>query len=145
MGGGGQADLLPPEFAPAEAVDPPRKKSRPEELFAHQCRAHRLPPFETQYQFAKSIGRKWSADFAWLQFGLIVEIEGLVMRRLEGQLVVMGRHASITGFKEDAIKYASALMLGFAVLRFEQSQVKDDTAINYTMRVLAARGWRRAQ
>lgn len=145
MSARGQVELLPPEFTPAEPIEPARKKSKPEELFAHQCRAYRLPAFETQYQFAKPLGRKWSSDFAWPQFGLIVEIEGLVMRRLEGQLVVMGRHASITGFKEDAIKYASAVILGFAVLRFEQSQVKDNTAIEYTQRALAARGWRRPE
>jgi very-short-patch-repair endonuclease len=142
MSARGQVELLPPEFEPAEPVERVRKKSKPEEIFGQQCRAYRLPEFRTQYQFATSLGRKWSSDFAWPQFGLIVEIEGLVMRRLEGQLVVMGRHASITGFKEDAIKYASAVVLGFAVLRFEQSQVKDNTAIEYTMRALAAKGWK---
>lgn len=123
------------------------RKAKPgvskEDAFAFQCKAHCLPPFARQALFAKSIGRRWMFDFCWDQYKLAVEIEGLVVRKLGGQLVVTGRHASISGFKEDCIKYASAAMLGWTVIRFEQSQVKNGEAIEYTIRCLAARGWRR--
>jgi very-short-patch-repair endonuclease len=117
------------------------KKQSPEDLFAFHCRSYELPTFVQQGQFAKSIGRKWQFDFSFHEYHLAVEIEGLVVQKLAGQLVVRGRHASISGFKEDCIKYATAATLGWTVLRFEQSQVKDLTAIDFTMKTLQARGW----
>lgn len=119
------------------------KSESKEDLFDFQLRAHRVPTFVRQYPFAKSIGRRWLFDFANEDFHLAVEVEGLVVVRMNGELIVKGRHASITGFREDCLKYASAAMLGWTVLRFEQQQVKDGTAIDMTMRVLYARGWRR--
>lgn len=119
-----------------------KKRQKPEETFASQLRAQRLPEFARQWMFAKPIGRRWLFDFAFLAPYLVaVEIEGLVVMRQHGELVVKGRHASISGFKEDCLKYASAAMLGWTVLRFEQSQVRDNTAIDYTLRVMAAKGW----
>lgn len=134
-----------PRDAIAQTIRARKKaKGRPEDEFEFQLRAHRLPEFVRQWMFAKAeMNRRWQFDFAFLPYKLAVEIEGLVVRRIGRELVVQGRHASITGFKEDAIKYASAAVLGWTVLRFEQSQVKDGTAIEFTMRVLAARGWER--
>ena len=117
-----------------------KTKSSKEDDFDFQCRAYRLPRFERQYPFAKSLGRRWLFDFAWPERKIAIEIEGLVVQKLAGQLVVRGRHASITGFKEDCIKYASAAVLGWRVLRFEQSQVKDGTAIEFAQRVLLPSG-----
>lgn len=142
-------------------------KASPEDEFAFQLEQAQLPKFERKVRFALSIGRKWEFDFACREYMLAVEVEGLVVMRqwvakldgppvpvrgrivnvtsVESQLSVLGRHASITGFREDAIKYASAAMLGWTVLRFEQKQVtdKDRDALAYTQRVLIARGWRR--
>jgi hypothetical protein len=163
-----QADLLPAEFTPAEPVPPSRKKTDPEELFASQCRAYRLPAFETQHLFAKAIGRKWRFDVAFVEYKLAVEIEGLVVMRVwaakligpapiaaNGRVVnvsevkpttvTMGRHATITGMREDCDKYNSAALLGWTVLRFEQKAIKPLDAINMTQRVLAAKGWRGPQ
>jgi len=120
----------------------PRKRDSAEDLFAAQCRAARLPLFERQCTFAKSLGRKWRFDFAFRPFRIAVEIEGLVVRRIAGVPVVMGRHATITGIAEDMLKYNSAALLGWTVLRFRQADVKPKRAIEMTMRVLAARGWR---
>lgn len=118
------------------------EKLKPEEIFEIQCRNRALPPFAMQAAFALKMGRRWKFDFCWHEYHLAIEVEGLVVRKLAGQLVCMGRHASISGFKEDAIKYATAALLGWTVVRFEQSQVKDGTAIDYTMRILEARGWK---
>lgn len=131
-------------YAEHQRIEHKRAKSQSkEDLFEFQLRAHRLPVFVRQYPFAKSIGRRWLFDFANEQFHLAIEVEGLVVMRVNGELIVKGRHASITGFREDCVKYASAAMLGWTVLRFEQGQVKDGTAIDMTQRVLYARGWRR--
>jgi hypothetical protein len=162
-----QADLLSPDFTPAEPIAPEvrkRAKVDPEELFASQCRSYRLPAVLTQHYFAKSIGRRWRFDFAFPDFMLACEIEGMVVRRvweskLEGGgpvvirgyvanvtscspiTVAMGRHATITGFREDAEKYNTAAMLGWTVIRFLQDDIKPGRAIDMTQRVLARKGW----
>ena len=67
---------------PAEPAPSRKPKGDPEELFAAQCRSYRLPRFEQQHYFAKSIGRRWRFDFAFPDYKLAVEIEGLVVRRV---------------------------------------------------------------
>lgn len=132
------------------------KASSKEDLFDFQLRSHGLPAFVRQFPFAESIGRKFRADFASQRYMLMIEIEGLVVQRViiatvvngrvvktTPELICRGRHASISGFKEDCEKYAIAAQLGWTVLRFEQSQVKDGTAIEHTLRVLASKGWSR--
>jgi len=122
-----------------------------EDFFALQCRMRKLPPFARQYPFAAAIKRRWTFDFAWLlprsavtprTIMLAVEIEGVTMMKKDGHWQMGGRHASITGFKEDCIKYNTAIMLGWYVLRFERDQVKQGYAIAMTQRVLHRMGWR---
>jgi very-short-patch-repair endonuclease len=124
-----------------EAQDP-RRSETAEDVFARQCRELRLPPVDRQVLFAKEIGRLWRFDFAFRDYWLAVEIEGLAVQRLAGVLVVRGRHASVTGIREDMQKYNTAALLGWTVLRFEQNMVRPKEAIETTMRVLAARGWK---
>jgi hypothetical protein len=100
-----------------------------------------------QLLFAKeATGRLWRFDFCFPDYWLAVEIEGLAVQRLHDKngpvLVVRGRHASITGIREDMLKYNTAALLGWTVLRFEQVAVRPRDAIEMTMRVLAARGWK---
>lgn len=134
-------------FAPDVLVAPssPRKRGTKRKSasldFAFQCRQNELPAVVPEHRFAKSIGRQWRFDFGFVDYMLAVEIEGLVVRRIAGEMVCTGRHASVQGFREDCLKYASAAVLGWTVIRFEQSQVRDRTAIEYTMRALAQRGW----
>jgi very-short-patch-repair endonuclease len=118
-----------------------RKADGPEDVFAAHCRRFMLPPFEQQLRFAKHIGRQWRFDFAWPQYWLAVELDGVNVRRIGGQLVVSGRHASIEGIRGDHEKINTAILLGWSVLRFLQTDVKPQLAIETTMRVLAARGW----
>jgi len=123
-----------------------RKSERedPAELFDFHARAHKLTPFVREHKFAKeAFGRQWRFDFAWPNLKVAVEIEGLVVRKIGGETVVQGRHANIAGFREDCEKYNAAALLGWTVLRFEQSQVKSGRAIDMTIRVLTNRGWSR--
>lgn len=113
-----------------------------EEDFAQQCRFHRMPVFEREFFFAQQIGRKWRFDFAWRKLMIAVEIEGIVMRKINGIWQMGGAHGSIKGFKEDCIKYNTAALLGWTVLRFEQSMVKSEHALGITKRLLARRGWK---
>jgi hypothetical protein len=123
-----------------------RKRRTAEDEFFYQCRSYQLPEAAREWRFAKGIGRQWRFDFAFLEPYLVaVEIEGLVVMRVKvkGKMrtVSMGGHAMPAHFREDCVKYAQAAILGWTVLRFEQTQVTDKTAIEYTMRMLAARGW----
>lgn len=136
--------------------------SKAAELFALQCRSNLLPEFTREHPFAVKIGRRWRFDFSWeipagafavrRPIRLAVEIEGIVMRQVRIQdprtkaitteRVMGGRHATIGGFKEDCVKYATASLLGWTVLRFEQSQVRSKFAVGMTMRQLHRMGWR---
>jgi len=91
-----------------------------EETFALHCKAHRLPPFVREHMFATaSHDRLWRFDFSWKEFMCAVEIEGLVVRFRDGEQIVTGRHASTTGFSADCVKYATAAILGWTVVRFD--------------------------
>jgi hypothetical protein len=123
-------------------------KPKPEDDFDYQLRSQEFPSYVRQHRFAKeAIGRGWQFDFAWVQYKLAVEIEGLVMRKLldantrEPVWCVYGRHATITGMVEDMTKYNTAAILGWHVMRFEQKAVKDGSAAAETMRFLYSRGW----
>lgn len=122
----------------------PAKKAKrgasKEDLFAFQCKNLQLPTVERNYRFAQSVKRQWKFDFAFVKQKLAVEVEGLVVRRIGGELVCTGRHASIDGFRADCTKYATAALLGWTVLRFEQSQVKTGYAIEMAQKLLFARG-----
>ena len=66
-----------------------------------------IPDPETEYRFAPP--RRWRLDFAWPQWLVAVEIEGLTPTG--------GRHQRVGGFLADAEKYEAALHLGWAVYR----------------------------
>lgn len=118
------------------------KGKKCEQDFADQCRSFRLPTVAREYRFAKSVGRQWRFDFAFPKFMLAIELEGLVVRRVGGELVCGGRHASITGMREDMRKYNTAALMGWTVLRFELAMVKSAEARETVMRFLVARGWK---
>lgn len=133
-------------------IDEPKrkksKKSEAEDEFAFQATAHRLPAFARNFRFAKAIlheetgkPRQWALDFAWPEYRVALEIEGLVFRKIGGELVATGRHVHPDGFREDCIKYAHAQILGWSLLRFDPQQVTKGIAIRYVMDLLAAKGW----
>lgn len=120
----------------------PMDKPNAEDLFAIQLRAFSSLEFVRQFKFAQKIGRLWRFDFAFERYHVAVEIDGVAVRRLQGQLVVLGRHGSIEGIRGDHDKLNHAALLGWHVLRFLQTDVKPRHAIDMTLRVLASRGWR---
>ncbi len=118
--------------------------SKAEELFALQCRALKLPVPQREHMFAAhEFGRLWRFDFSWAAHMVAVEIEGLTVNFRHGKPVVGGRHVSVKGFAEDAIKYAHAAMLGWFVVRWPQNLVKSGLAVELTRQLLVRRGWKR--
>lgn len=80
--------------------------------------APHLPEPVSEYEFARAIGRGWRLDFAWPQSLVAVEIEGITHRT--------GRHQRVEGYSEDCLKYNTALMLGWRVLRFTGQMLEHD-------------------
>jgi very-short-patch-repair endonuclease len=125
-------------------------KKTPEEILEDQLLLLAplgFPKFVRQLMFAKQeLGRQWKFDFAFLEYRLAIEVDGLVVMRDKhsGELVVKGRHATITGMREDFIKGNAAIYLGWSVLHYEQSQVKNGEARDEIVRHLQRRGWKRA-
>lgn len=128
-----------------------RKEPSAEDLFAEQCYRARLPPFCRQERFAVASSefvsdtgkpRQWRFDFAWPAYWLAVEIDGVVVRRVGGRMMTTGRHSDVAGMRDDNEKINAAIYLGWSVLRFLQTDVRPRLALDTTMRVLAARGWK---
>lgn len=93
-----------------------------------------LDGFSRQYRF--HVERLWRFDFAYVEQKVAVEYEGLVMRRVNGQWQTGGRHATITGMREDMAKYNAATILGWRVLRFELQSVRDGSIYDTVAQIL---------
>lgn len=147
------------------------KTANAAEEFGRQIARYNLPPCIRELKFAKGQilpdfpeGRLWRFDYAFPDYKLAVEIEGLVVRRIltaeldgtspivedgrvtnvksvEYTTVAMGGHATITGIREDMEKYTNARYLGWDVLRFEQGCIANKYALKWTMRILSLKGW----
>lgn len=133
------------EPAPRHSIPDAKKESRSkklEHLFASQLDQVPKLVFERQVRFAKSIKRQWRFDFAFPEYRLAVELDGVVVTRINGVIVTLGGHASIDGIRKGYEKINHAAMLGWTVLHFLQGDVAPRHAINMTLRVLAQRGWR---
>ena len=110
-----------------------------EQTFLSQCVQYQLPKVEAQYQFAKPMGRKFSADFAFVEYQLLIEIQGGVW--MQGG----GAHSRPANIDRDIEKQQHAALLGFLILPFTPQQVRSKHAIDWTTRVLFRLGWRPAR
>lgn len=127
----------------AALAKPKSKQKTAEDDFDFQAKAYRLPAYKRQYMFAfESDQREWKFDFAFLDYKVAVEVEGLVMKRIDGKMVCLGRHVHPSGYEEDCIKYATGESLGWHVLRFNQHLVKNGTCIKFVIRTLTNLGWK---
>jgi very-short-patch-repair endonuclease len=91
-----------------------------------QCELVGLPKPTPEVRFAPP--RRWRFDYAFKPQMVAVEIEGGAFSR--------GRHTRGAGFIADMEKYNTAVALGWKVLRFTPSQVKDGTALGFIENVL---------
>lgn len=105
-----------------------------ESLLAMHIRTWGLPDPEREFVFARP--RQWRFDFAWPEWKVAVEVEGV----LHG---AGGRHQRAAGYERDAEKYNAAALEGWRVLRFTPKQVKSGYAIRIVDQAVtkAARGW----
>ena len=119
-----------------KAVTPRKKASVPQSSaaegdLASLLTAAGLEDYTTQYKYVP--GRKFSADFAFVEQKLIVEVDGGIYSRRA--------HGSITGIIADMNRSNLAACNGFRVMRFRPDQIKKQptmvidlikAALNYT-------------
>jgi hypothetical protein len=103
---------------PATTPHPPPRESAGEAAFAAALRLHGrdLPPAVREFVFVP--GRRFRADFAWPDAGLLTEIDGGTYAPGGG------RHAG----EKDKEKANLAACLGYRVLHFSPQQVERDPA-----------------
>jgi hypothetical protein len=97
------------------------------EKLAEDMAALGLHP-KREYLFAKSIKRHWRNDFCFVSERLIIEIEGGVYTG--------GRHVTGKGFEDDAVKYNTAVLMNYRVLRFSSGQVYSGYALQTVVSAL---------
>ena len=115
----------------AKELEKARRKAQAEALamtWEQQLMAYEVPPYVKEHRFNPP--RLWRFDYAWPDLRLAVEIEGGVW--------VSGRHTRGVGFRNDCIKYATASLLGWTVMRFTSDMVEDGTAIGFLDKLLLA-------
>ena len=93
-----------------------------EEHLLWMIRAVELPEPVREYKFAAPVGRKFRADFCWIDEKIIAEVEG-------GTWMPKSRHTSGAGFEKDAIKYNLAALMGYRVFRFTRSMIESGQAV----------------
>lgn len=96
------------------------KRRALEDRLAFQMKAFGLKePAAREYRFDPL--RRWRFDFAWPEYHLAVEVEGLIWTG--------GRHQRIAGFEADTEKYNAAAAAGWTVLRFTGTHVRSGAAV----------------
>lgn len=98
-----------------------RQPNEAEATFLLHVKALNLPPVVREYRFDAI--RRWRFDFAQVEFLIAIEIEGGTWQG--------GRHNRGVGFRNDCIKYNTALMQGWRVIRVTPDQVKDGQAVKW--------------
>lgn len=106
--------------------------------YAFQCKAFKLPRCDEQFLYAASMGRRFRADFCFVDYQLLIEMQGGIWRPGGGA------HSHPINLQRDIEKQQHAALLGFLVLPFTPQQVKSGFAIDWTSQVLYKLGWRPA-
>src|SRR4051812_23319814 len=106
----------------------PSALSTGEETLATHCQAYRVT-VEREYRFDPL--RRWRFDFAVVDKKLGIEVEGGTWTN--------GRHNRGSGMAADCIKYANAVLQGWAILRFTTEQVISGYAIDTILQYLEMR------
>lgn len=99
------------------------------DLFQQVCKAKKLPIPEPEYRFAPP--RRWRFDYAFVAFGVAVEVEGGAWTR--------GRHTRGKGFLNDCEKYSEAAARGWLVVRVPPGDVMNAQTFEWIERAIKTR------
>ena len=98
-------------------------RSRAEEILEYHFRIEKLEEgLIKEFEFAKSAGRKFRADFAYPKLMILIEVEGVKWNDVT-------RHTFKSGYENDCRKYNLAAKLGYRVLRYTGSMIESGEAI----------------
>ena len=130
---------LPPELRRKLLGNTPKAAPKPEEnegenLFAFQVKAYGLPVPVRQYKFAESLGRRFAADFCFVEQRLIVEISGGIW--IKGG----GAHSRPQKIEGDMERQQYAAYLGFLFMPFTPDEIFSGHAIDWTRKTLERLG-----
>ena len=103
----------------------PKPGSAGEEEFLLHCHIYHIE-VEREYRFHPE--RRWRFDFAIPEKKIGIEIEGGSWNQ--------GRHNRGAGFEADIVKYNTATLMGWRVLRFTTGMVTSGRAIDDTRALL---------
>ena len=93
--------------------------SKGEETLALLLRHYKIP-FHREFRFHKT--RRWRFDFVIGDFPSMIKIA----IEVEGGIYSNGRHTRGSGYSADLIKYNTALLGGWRVLRYTTKQIDQD-------------------
>jgi very-short-patch-repair endonuclease len=105
-----------------------------EDLLAFQMTASGVPAFERQLQFID--GRKFTADFAWRAYSLVVEVQGGIWRRGGGA------HSHPSNLLRDVEKAQLAVINGWSTFPVTTDEVRNGQALKFIELALRAKGWK---
>lgn len=89
-----------------------------------------LPLPVLQYRWALSEGRQYRSDGAYIQQGILLEVQGGIWARDPG------RHNRGSGYERDCERDNLAALFGWKLLRFTERMIKDGTAVATIARAL---------
>lgn len=98
------------------------------------CRAMGLPQPEREFRF--HVKRLWRFDYAWVEWRVALEVEGLVRPGMKS------RHTTNAGYKGDMEKYNEAGLGGWLVVRCVPRELYS-RGMEFVERALVVRGWGR--
>lgn len=141
-------DLLAPKKRQKKSPLKAKLEQEERRLFDGLCVYHGLPIPEHEVLFAKSIGRRYRADWVFTvsgmdytrPFRLIVEKDGEIYGKGAkcsacGRRSV-GAHSSITQQKKDRKRDRVAVLLGFSVVRFLPEEFSSGQAFKEIKEIL---------
>jgi very-short-patch-repair endonuclease len=95
------------------------KRTKLEDRLLGQIIANGLPAPKREHKFHSE--RKWSADFCWPRYNLLVEVEGGIWTH--------GAHVRGKHFESDCEKYNQATLDGWRILRFTSGMITSGEAV----------------
>lgn len=104
-----------------------RSKRSAAEAFQFGCEVNGLPVPEAEYEFSH---RNYRADYAWPDWGLLLEVEGGVW--------TSGRHTRASGFVGDMAKYNLAACYGYRLIRVVPDDLFSGATFDLIRRALYA-------
>lgn len=88
-----------------------------------------VPDYVQEFSFCD--WRQWRADVAWPEQKLLLEIEGGTRN------AARSRHTTSVGYDEDCVKYSTASVLGYTLIRCTGRMIHDGEALALVLHALS--------